>query len=236
MTTLSFFAQEKQYDPLPAPCGSCGHVVGVVTFRDKALVGFKCQKCGADLDRSLVRTHPLRQDCRCGESETSGVGFIVPQRNNPDGQALHCINCGTWIRYVPKAELGAAPDRTRRPEIPEHLKYQIRLESGFKCQINHEVTELHMGHCLSVADNDALVARRVSIALTEEELYGYWNLYATCRRCNEGMSGRGESVLPSLYIQLKPGEFDKPRKDRNPAFTKVLLALGEALTLRKEAA
>lgn len=224
----SFLPEERPYDPLPAPCPWCNCTRAAVLFRHGKITGLRCRSCDRGLDISIVQIIPLVRDCRCGARQKHDHGFLLPQYNNPDGTEQFCLLCGQTVQYVKKADLGIdVPEG--RPVIPEPLKYRIRQEAGFKCQINHEVTELHMGHCVSVAD-----ARKLEIP--DEITYDYWNLYATCKRCNEGLSGRGESVRPSLYIQLKPGEFDRPRKDRNLTFTKVLLALGDALLLRKEAA
>lgn len=224
MTTLSFFAEEKLYDPLPSSCGACGHAVGVVSFRDDAIVSLKCQKCHFALDHSIVRIHPLRKDCgTCGATAAARFGFVVPRANN---NALHCIACGTWNWNVSNTDLGVAVV-TQRPKIAEWLRLQVFEDAGYVCLLHRGDEErLEVGHCLSVADAAAL-------RVPDEITYDWWNLCAMCWRCNQALGGR--SVKPTLYIsRLKPGEFDKV--DRHPTFTKVLIALGKALALRKEAA
>lgn len=221
--TLSFFPDEKTFDPLPSPCPACGHGVGVVSFRDGAIVSLRCQKCSVDLDRTIVRIHPLRKDCQCGATAASGFGFVIPKTNN---NALHCIVCGTWNWNVSNADLGVAPAVLQRPKT-DHMRIQLLEEAGFVCQLHRGDDEpLEVAHCLSVADARAL-------GVPDDVTYDWWNLCIMCRRDNALLSGR--SVLPSVYIsKLKPGEFDKP--GRHPTFTKVLVALGKALALRKEAA
>lgn len=222
--TLSFLAEEKLFDPLPSPCPACGHGVGVVSVRDKAVGGLRCQKCNFELDRVLVRVHPLRKDCPCGATAAAGFGFVIPKANN---NALHCLTCGTWNWNVSNADLGAAPAAPQRPKISEGLRLQVFEDAGHICQIHRGDEErLEVGHCLSVADARVL-------GVPDDVTYDWWNLCAMCWRCNQALGGR--SVRPSLYIgRLKPGEIDKVA--RHPTFTKVLVALGKALALRQEAA
>ena len=222
--TLSFFADEKAYDPLPSPCPSCGHSIGLVGFRDRAVVALTCQKCRADLDPAIVRVYPLCKPCRCGANEATGMGFVIPRANN---NALHCLACGTWNWNVSNADLGVTPDVPgARPRISEGLRLRVFEDAGYVCQIHGGIDDLDVGHCLSVADSKIL-------GTPDDIVYDWWNLCAMCKRCNQALGGR--SVKPSLYIwRLKPGEFDKSARD--PMFTKVLVALGKALALRKEAA
>ncbi len=224
MNTLSFFDSEKMFDPLPSPCTACGHSVGVVSYRDKTIVGLRCQRCGVDLDRGVVRTHPLHKDCgTCHEPAVSGVGFVVPRVNN---NALHCINCGTWNWNVSNADLGLAPQVYQRPKISDSMKIRLCEEAEHVCLYHGGPGDLEAGHALSVSDGRLL-------NVPEDVLFDWWNLFAICRRCNGALGAR--SVKPSTYITLiKPGEFDKALRD--PTFTKVLVLLGKALALRKEAA
>jgi 5-methylcytosine-specific restriction endonuclease McrA len=221
--TLSFFAEEKTYDPLPDPCAACGHGVGVVSFRDKAIVSLRCQKCGAALDRSIVRARPLRFDCRCGVSAASGCGFITPNKQHND---LRCIACGAHNTFVSNSDLGGALPAYQRPKISEGMRLQLFEEADHLCLYHGGPGDLEAGHCLSVADGRAL-------GMSDDVLFDWWNLCAMCSRCNQALGGR--SVKPSTYITLlKPGEFDKPVRD--PTFTKILVALGKARGMRQEAA
>ena len=222
--SLSFFADEKAYDPLPSPCPSCGHSIGLVGFRDGAVVALTCQKCRIALDPAIVRVHPLCKPCRCGATEASGFGFVVPRANN---NALHCLACGTWNWNVSNADLGIAPEVPgARPRISEGLRMRVFEDAGHVCLYHGGAGDLHVGHALSVSEGRQL-------GLGDDVLFDWWNLFAICERCNLALNSR--SVKPSTYITLiKPGEFDKPA--RAPMFTKVLVALGKALALRKEAA
>lgn len=223
MTSLSFFAEEKTYDPLPSPCPACGHSIGVVSFRDKALVSLRCQKCSTALDCEIVRLHPLRADCRCGVTANGALGFIIPKAQH---NALHCIACGSWNTFVSNDDLNGAPPVYQRSKISEGMRLQLLEEADHLCQIHGGPGDLDVGHCLSVADS-------IILGVPEEVVYDWWNLCAMCKRCNQALGGR--SVKPTTYInRLKAGEMDKSIRD--PMFTKVLVALGKALAFRKEAA
>lgn len=213
MTSLSFFDNEKTFDPLPNPCPSCGHGVGVVAFRDRRITGLRCQKCSFALDHSLVLLHPLREDCMCGIAAASGSGFIIPRANN---NALHCIACGAWNWNVSNADLGVAPERQARPPIHEWLRMELMQEAQCRCLVcGNDEDPRDVGHCIAVDEG-----RRFGVS--DDLLFDRWNLAIMCKRCNKGFDTR--SVWPRLYVdRLKPNEYDKPTPD--PTFTKILQLL-----------
>lgn len=220
----SFFSEEKLYDPLPEPCQSCGHSVGVVAWRDKRITGLRCQKCGFVLDPSLVLLHPLQKDCSCGASSASAVGFVIPKANN---NALHCIACGVWNWNVSDADLGVAPKQYHRPRIAEWLRMELMQEAQCQCLVcGSDEEQRDVGHCISVDEGHRL-------DLSDDLLFNRWNLAIMCKRCNKGFGSR--SVWPRLYVdRLKPTEYDKPVPD--PTFTKILQLLRKINASRRDAA
>jgi hypothetical protein len=139
----------------------------------------------------LPDPYPMRQTCPCGSQigRLSRVGA---------GIKADCSACGQYVYWVPKAELGLAPEPvSTRKDIKPSQRARVLERDGHRCVLcGHGPGEgaiLHLGHLLSVEDAAAL-------GVPPEDVKDDENLAAMCAECNLGI-GRG-SVPARLVAAL----------------------------------
>ena len=101
-------------------------------------------------------------------------------------QKLTCGDCGRYIRFVGKAELGLVPRTvaTTRAGITPGVRARILERATGKCEVCGATDRpIHVGHCLSVRE-------ATEQGLTDEEINHEENLMAMCEDCNLGWGKR----------------------------------------------
>jgi hypothetical protein len=134
--------------------------------------------------------------CSCGHATA---------RVYPAGAHLRadCEACGRYLQFVSRADLGldSRPVRTR-PDISPSTRARIFARDNYRCVACGRAViggaELHVGHMLSVADANAL--RADGVPVTDDDVNGDENLFASCAECNLGQGAR--SYFPRAALML----------------------------------
>lgn len=144
---------------------------------------------------------PLPKPCfRCS---WDGDGVLTPQYE-ADGRlariGLTCGACGLHVKWVPKRDLGLAPDNKRtRPEISPSKRARILAAFNHICvSCKRDDRPLEIGHLISIADGH-------QYGLTDDELFDDFNLVPMCDACNAGQGDMTVGmwlIVKSLRIHI----------------------------------
>ena len=200
------FVLQRNPDASVEPC-LCGSPFGIL--RIVGQVSLSCGSCGAALDPSIARHHDLDSDRRSpGHEQCSRHRIVVPKvgdevdaawvlKNGAARWDLFCVDCGEKDGSVQKNVLLGGRRVVRRDDNA-FQRTDVLERAGRRCELCcAEGVPLHVGHCLSVKDANAL-----SVPSTVRE--SLWNKCALCEACNvANMGGYGEnSMSPSTYCNL----------------------------------
>lgn len=134
---------------------------------------------------------PLPRACtRCGCEDDGVLG---------SDRSLRCSECGLFVKWVAKRDLGlAASDKRTRPDIKPSKRAAILAAFNHTCVNCHrDDRPLEIGHLISDAEGHAF-------DMTDAELYDELNLAPFCDACN---AGQGDLTvgLPLMIKCLRIG-------------------------------
>ena len=108
---------------------------------------------------------------------------------------VRCDACSRFQYNAPKTETGEKPRtvETTHAGIKSSQRIRILDRATGRCEICGSLSNLHVGHLVSVLDG-------LELGLTDRELNSDENLAALCESCNLGMGSL--SISPRLYVAL----------------------------------
>lgn len=144
----------------------------------------------SDVEPDLPKTWPLPRAChRCGSNHPGKL-----EREDREGlrRGLCCADCGLFVKWVPKAELGIATS-TKRVGLNLKPSERTALFNTYNnaCAVCHrDDLGLEIGHLISVADGKAF-------GLTQAEIDDPINLAPMCPPCN---AGQGDLTFGLAFV------------------------------------
>jgi hypothetical protein len=242
------FVLQRGPDAPVEPC-TCGSPFGILRMRDEQ-ASLACAECSAPLNAALVQFHDLDPERRSPSHAACGQRRIVVPRvrdevgrewtakNGAERWDLFCVACGEKDGMVSKAVLLGGRFTKRRDDNAVQ-RIEVLERAGRRCDLCRACdVPLHVGHCLSVKDADA-------IGVPRAERESLWNKCALCEPCNvANLGGYGEkSMSPSTYCDLTHTRtearkmLDIGREVVDPEFYRIYCLLRQRLAgRRKEAA